>query len=407
MKRNIVLIVVILLIVGAIAYLNAQKVKPSRSGEASSEIPVSPQIFENAAAPVESADTLGQSPEAISEASNGPATTAANRIKAKASQYDRAKEVTTPDGFINTAGVKISDLVGAKVILVDFWTYSCINCQRTTPYLNAWYEKYRDQGLEIIGLHTPEFEFEKKYENVQKAVEQFNIKYPVVLDNDYSTWFAYQNRYWPRKYLIDIDGFIIYDHIGEGGYAETERKIQEALKERLAVLGEQGAVASDVAVPENAENVDFTKPRSPEIYFGSRRNSDLGNGQPATEPQSFVLPAEPKTNILYLEGEWKFTDEYAENISGKSKIVFRYQGQKVFMVASGDEEIQVTVTLDGQPLSDAGARGQDVISGERVDFLGVKDERLYRIIEAPVWGEHTLELQIESPGLRVFTLTFG
>src|SRR3989344_6905350 len=140
----------------------------------------------------------------------------------KAKQYVSAKEISTPDGFINTDAISIANLIGKNVILIDFWTYSCINCQRTLPYLNAWYEKYADQGLEIIGIHTPEFDFEKEYANVEKAIEKFGIKYPVVLDNDYSTWQAYKNQYWPRKYLIDIDGFVVYDHIGEGGYDETE-----------------------------------------------------------------------------------------------------------------------------------------------------------------------------------------
>src|SRR3989344_6786961 len=143
----------------------------------------------------------------------------------KLARYEPAKEITTPDGFINIDGepITISEFIGKKVILVDFWTYSCINCQRTTPYLNAWYKKYgstllttSSPGLVIIGLHTPEFEFEKNYQNVLEATKKMGIKYPVVLDNDYSTWNAYQNRFWPRKYLIDIDGYIVYDHIGEG-----------------------------------------------------------------------------------------------------------------------------------------------------------------------------------------------
>ena len=148
------------------------------------------------------------------------------RQQEKSKRYSVAKEITTPDGFINTDGkpVTIGEFVGKKVVLLDIWTYSCINCQRTTPYLNAWYEKYKDDGLVIIGLHTPEFEFEKVYQNVLDATNRLGIKYPVVLDNDYSTWNAYQNRFWPRKYLIDIDGFVVYDHIGEGAYEETETK---------------------------------------------------------------------------------------------------------------------------------------------------------------------------------------
>jgi thiol-disulfide isomerase/thioredoxin len=156
----------------------------------------------------------------------------------KSKIYKAAKEITSPDGFINTESqsITIGEFVGKKVVLIDFWTYSCINCQRTLPYLNKWYEKYKNEGLEIIGIHTPEFEFEKKYDNVKKATEKFGIKFPVVLDNDFSTWRAYQNNYWPRKYLIDIDGYIIYDHIGEGAYEETEQKIKAALSERAIIL---------------------------------------------------------------------------------------------------------------------------------------------------------------------------
>lgn len=141
------------------------------------------------------------------------------------SQFKLAPELTGISGYINTADgqkLTLADLKG-KVVIVDFWTYSCINCIRTIPYLNAWYDKYADKGLVIVGVHSPEFEFEKNYDNVKTAVEKFGIKYPVVQDNDKGTWNAYQNRYWPHKYLIDDEGYIRYDHIGEGGYADTEK----------------------------------------------------------------------------------------------------------------------------------------------------------------------------------------
>ena len=154
----------------------------------------------------------------------------------KLAKYPFAKEIVNPSGYINTDKITVSELIGKKVILIDFWTYSCINCQRTIPYLNSWYEKYGDKGLEIIGVHTPEFLFEQKYENVLAAVNKFGVKYPVVMDNNYSTWTAYGNLYWPHKYLIDIDGFIVYDHIGEGAYDEAEQKIQELLQERMWFL---------------------------------------------------------------------------------------------------------------------------------------------------------------------------
>src|SRR3989344_3254541 len=154
-------------------------------------------------------------------------------------------EIVNPSGFLNTgvdsdgkvAPVTLGDLVGKKVILVDFMTYSCINCQRTFPHVKAWYEKYKDKGLEIVGIHTPEFAFEKNIENVRVAMKKAGITYPVVLDNDYGTWKAYANNYWPRKYLIDINGNIVYDHIGEGAYEETEMKILELLEERAKLLG--------------------------------------------------------------------------------------------------------------------------------------------------------------------------
>ncbi len=178
--------------------------------------------------------------------------------------YPRYKEIVDPAGFVNSEPFQLADLVGKKVILLDIMTYSCINCQRTFPYVNAWYDKYKDAGLAVVGIHTPEFAFEHKKENVEEAAEEFGLKFPLVLDNDYATWNAYGNRYWPRKYLIDIDGNIVYDHIGEGGYEETEMKIQELLRERNERLGEDMVIASGIANPENAEVLDVRTKRSPE-----------------------------------------------------------------------------------------------------------------------------------------------
>lgn len=158
-------------------------------------------------------------------------------------EVKRYIEIKDPSGFVNTDDkpIRISDYVGKKVILLNVMTFSCINCQRTFPYVNSWYDTYKDEGLIVIGIHTPEFAYEKNKANVEEAMMKFGITYPVVLDNDYKTWRAYGNRYWPRKYLIDIHGNIVYDHIGEGAYKETEAKIQELLKERTEVLNaEQG-----------------------------------------------------------------------------------------------------------------------------------------------------------------------
>jgi thiol-disulfide isomerase/thioredoxin len=148
-------------------------------------------------------------------------------------------EFVNPSGFVNTEGERIvmSDFVGKNIILLEVMTYSCINCQRTFPYMNDWFEKYKDKGLTVIGLHTPEFAFEKDIHNVEKAMDEFGIEFPVVLDNEYETWNAYENRFWPRRYLIDLNGNIVFDHIGEGKYKETEEMIIELLAERKVTLG--------------------------------------------------------------------------------------------------------------------------------------------------------------------------
>jgi len=142
----------------------------------------------------------------------------------------RVIELIDPE-FINTDEFLIEDYVGEKVILIEFWTYGCINCQRTLPYVVSWYERYKDEGLIVIGIHTPEFKHEADKDNVMQAMEKWGITYPVVLDNDFKTWRAYGNNYWPRIYLVDINGNIVYDHIGEGAYSQTENKIKELLKE--------------------------------------------------------------------------------------------------------------------------------------------------------------------------------
>lgn len=314
-----------------------------------------------------------------------------------------AKEIVNPSGFINTDRITISEFIRKKVILVDFWTYSCINCQRTFPYLNAWYEKYKDKGLLIVGIHTPEFRFEKKYENVQAAVKKFGLKYPVVLDNDYDTWRAYGNRYWPRKYLINIHGNIVYDHIGEGAYEETEKKIQDLLDERMKVLGEQKGVEREVSKPRDAPAVNFAMVRSPEVYFGSDRNEYLGNGkQGISGIQTLTTPSKVKLNTLYLVGEWNFQDEFAENKSRNAKIIFRYQAKNVYMVANSPGSVKLRISMDGKPLKKDS--GEDV---SKEGTVTVKEDRLYKLIEGSEYGEHTIEITVESPGFRAYTFTFG
>ena len=161
----------------------------------------------------------------------------ADRIARKEAEFSRAEEIVAPSGFINTDDVSIKEARGEAVVLLDFWTYTCYNCQNTQPYINRWHEKYADDGLRIVGVHTPEFGFEKEYANVETAVGEAGIEYPVVLDNAYATWNAYDNRFWPAIYLIDADGFVRYKHFGEGAYGETEAKIEDLLAERDRISG--------------------------------------------------------------------------------------------------------------------------------------------------------------------------
>lgn len=288
------------------------------------------------------------------------------------------QEFQNPSGFINSEPFHLADVVGKKVILLDFWTYTCINCQRTTPYLNAWNEAYADDGLLIIGVHSPEFEFEKVLENVEAAVTEEGITYPVVLDNDKGIWNAYGNRYWPRKYLIDLNGTVVYDLIGEGSYEETENKIRE-------VLG----VTGETSTPQNTVEADFSKILSPETYFGSTRASNLTFA--TIEPMSL------NNDVAYAVGEWEQTEESILSTLGETSILYTYTAKNVYMVASGlltftnVNTIEVDVWLDG----------------EYVKTITVSEETLYPLIEGVDYGTHTLKLVPKTPGLELFTFTFG
>ncbi len=320
----------------------------------------------------------------------------------KAGKYPLAKEIVSPDGFINTEPFKIADLIGKKVILVDFWTYSCINCQRTIPYLNSWYDKYKDKGLEIVGIHTPEFKFEEDYNNVLAAVQKFGIQYPVVLDNEHGTWNAYGNLYWPREYLIDIDGYIVHDHAGEGDYDVTEQAIQAALDERLARLGE-AEVTMPVGPTEPVVTPDFGKIGSPETYFGSDRNTYLGNGQPGRQgTQTLTEPTSGSLNSLYLDGTWTFEPEFAMNVTANARIRYEFNAKEVYFVGSAEKPVRMKILIDGAPVG--AAAGADV---DADGFVTVSEDRLYHLVDEPNYGVHTLEIIIESPGVDAYTFTFG
>jgi thiol-disulfide isomerase/thioredoxin len=388
--KKIWLIITLVAIVGVIWYVESTKVHPGAGGVAGA-----PQAIN---LPVSTSTTMGvTSSVAISESLDMIA--AADR---KAG-YQPAIEIADPTGFVNVSSTfKLSDLIGKKIILLDFWTYSCINCIRTLPYLTSWYQRYKDQGLVIVGIHTPEFDFEKDINNVQAAVKQYGIQYPVVLDSDYGTWTAYGNLYWPHEYLIDMAGYIVHDQIGEGNYDGTEGEIQKLIAERDQVLGLQAAPmpTSTVFVPQSIISGGSI---SPETYFGAARNQYLANGVPSVPgDQTLIAPQEISTNSLYLVGNWNFQNEYATNNAAGARIIYKYRAAKVYFVASAPNGVTIEVREDGQPVTNAA--GSDVKNGK----VFIQGSRLYNLINDPNGsGVHTLEIIIDNPGLEAYTFTFG
>ena len=323
------------------------------------------------------------------------------------SQFRKAPEFKGITSYINTNGTKLSDLKG-KVLLVDFWTYSCINCIRTLPYLVDWNQKYSDKGLVIVGIHSPEFEFEKNIDNVKQAVARFGIKYPVLLDNDHGTWDAYQNSYWPRKYLVDSEGYIRYDHIGEGGYAETENAIKSLLAERS---NQQSLKISNLnqtkLIVPSAPSVDFNQIKTPELYFGYQyARAQLGNiqGFNPEKTVNYTIPGSNlEPNVIYLQGSWKNNPDNMELVGPDGKITLVYSAKSVNIVAGGKGE--VTVKEDGKAeQTNNSFKGNDTDAEGK---LSIDGQRLYNIADNTNYGNHHIEIDAKGPGFKIYTFTFG
>lgn len=313
-----------------------------------------------------------------------------NSVQSSLPNLGAAPELTGTQQWINTEPLTLEELKG-KVVVVDFWTYSCINCIRTIPYLNAWHEKYADKGLVIIGVHSPEFEFEKDYNNVLNAVDQYSIKYPVVQDNNFATWRAYNNRYWPHKFIIDRDGNIRYDHIGEGAYEETEKVIQEL----LGTAGETSATKTP----------DFSQIGTPELYLGYNfARAPLGNAE-GFRPDEIVdyKPVEvTQANIVYLSGKWENSGGYTKAIENSSFFLY-YKAKDVNIVAGGAPITEIM--LDNAPLA-AENLGRDASIENGIAYSDALEEKLYNIVSANNYDPHLLEVRVE-PGFRLYTFTFG
>jgi thiol-disulfide isomerase/thioredoxin len=314
-----------------------------------------------------------------------------------------APELAGIVGYLNTDGreVKISDFEG-RVVLIDFWTYSCINCIRTLPFLTSWDWKYRDKGLVIIGVHTPEFEFEKERENVLDAMAEYGVEYIVVQDNNRGTWNAYSNRFWPRKYLIDSEGYIRYDHIGEGAYEETELKIQE-------LLGEIGEDVSDMEVEEEGHGLRFTT--TPELYAGSLfalpRGQVIGNDYISEDVnvKEYTLPSNLKKDTIYLEGEWERGGGDLKLVGESGSVVLEFTAQEVNIVADWDfGEGEIEPFVDGAFVGVYSAGVDVVVEGGRA-YAVIENPRLYNVYDGK-YGDYRLELRV-SEGFSFNAFTFG
>ncbi len=292
------------------------------------------------------------------------------------------------------------------VVLIDFWTYSCINCLRTLPYIEAWAKKYKDGGLVVIGVHSPEFAFEKDVDNVKNAVRDYGVTYPVALDNDYKIWNAFNNEYWPADYLIDVTGHIRHQNSGEGGYAETEREIQVLLKERDGTLPEGTALVSVSGAGALEESAGGVK--SPETYVGYDRAENFASPGGFTQdaPHVYSVPDNLKLNQWGLAGNWTDNESVASLNSAHGKIVYRFHARDLHLVlgsGSDGKPVRFRVTIDGHAPGDDHGVDTDARGNGRVT-----DHRLYQLIRqknAPT--DRTFEIEFLDPGVQAFAFTFG
>lgn len=310
--------------------------------------------------------------------------------------------------WINASGSILDSLKG-KVVLVDFWEYTCVNCIRTLPYVKEWNRRYAANGLIILGVHAPEFDFGKIRANVEEAVKRFSIAYPVVMDNDYKIWGAFGNRYWPAKYLFDRNGILRFQHFGEGNYGETEAFIQKLLKE----------IRPDARFPPVMEPIrPEDKPgavcyrQSPETYLGYERGTP-GNfgGLVKDRPADYTAPGDPREDVFYLSGRWKSFPEYVrfDGATGEEgSIIYNYSAADVNLVIrpEGQPGFSVIVEQDGKPVPQPN-RGQDLkVDSRGQTIFRVEEGRMYSIIHNPRFEHHLLKLTVSSDSFGAYAFTF-
>jgi thiol-disulfide isomerase/thioredoxin len=341
-------------------------------------------------------------------AMTGPSTTMQAKPSDEANAELPVEELMpTLDGaqeWLNSPPLTLEALKG-KVVLVDFWTYSCINCLRSIPYVRAWAEKYRDHGLVVIGVHAPEFAFERNVANVKAALGTFKIGYPVAIDNEYKIWRSFENEYWPAHYFIDGNGKVRHHHFGEGEYDESEEIIQRMLKDAGNKDVPGGLVTVNASGAQAA--ADAGDVRSPETYVGyDRGNHFVSPGGAVSDKSHTYAAGEPQLNEWSLTGNWTVGPERAQLDEKDGSIVYRFHARDLHLVLGPSMEnskIRFRITIDGKAPGDAHGVDTDADgNGE------VTTQRLYQLVRSTgTVADHTFEIRFLDPGVQAYAFTFG
>ncbi len=318
--------------------------------------------------------------------------------------------------WLNSGPLSFRQLRG-RVVLVDFWDYTCVNCIRTLPYVQAWHERYRDLGLTVIGVHTPEFTFAQYESNLERGIREFGLTYPIVVDSNREIWKAFANRYWPTKYLLDKDGYLRYGHFGEGGYVECEQVIQELLHEVDPEL-KLPAIMEPLREEDHAGAVSY-RPTG-ELYLGNKRGR-IGNEGGFKEDQiaDYEFSGKMEENFFYASGRWASTAEYFEAVEDgphSLKIKFEAAAVNLVMAAPRGGAPEVRILQDGRPLALSQEASQATSQGTRdtrfrasggaqESYIVVDSARMYALVDNREFGEHELEL-VCDPGVAAFAFTF-
>jgi thiol-disulfide isomerase/thioredoxin len=307
--------------------------------------------------------------------------------------------LTNAKGWLNSKPLTSADLTG-KVVLYDFWTYSCVNCVRSIPHLRSWYQRYAADGLVIVGVHSPEFDFEKNPSNVAAAVKRLGVDYPVALDPNMGIWNAFGNQYWPEEWVADKSGHLRYQSVGEGDYTQTENVLRELLGVKKSAPRAAAPSAGSLGAPP-AQNQNITQ----ETYLGLERGSVAQPGTTTYPPLLTVPPDEAG-----LVGSWDGTDQYVQSAAPGATVVLSYQARSanlVMSVAKNTPPVKVVIELDGQPVPVADRTAQTQVDAQGQTYITVSTPDLYKLVLSPGLETHTVRLIAQSPGLQAYSFTFG